>query len=367
MKILDRYVFAEVFYTFLFGVMVFTILFISADLLFRMAKMMVDGGASLKVALSFLFNSLPQILVFTFPMSMLLACLLGFGRLSGESELVAMKASGIGFPRIIVSAVAFSLLVALVSFGVNNFVAPTTTYRAQNILIDYLLRSDTQIKENMVLRDRAPDGSDRLLYIRLINNREGVMKGVFIHYFLNGKRTREIFADEAVWQGDTWYLTKPRTIEFAPDESIKYESASERAELPLLGSPQELMKRQKNKEEMNLAELRARLKQLKQMKENINQKDFNELAVYYNQRYALPFTCFVFSLFGIPLGVRPQRTSKSIGLGLSLVFIFIFYLFMTIGTTIGVQGSLPPAVAAWLANIFFGGVGVYMIVEASKK
>jgi len=367
MKILDRYVFAEVFFTFLFGVMVFTILFISADLLFRMAKMMVEGGASFKVALSFLLNSLPQILVFTFPMSMLLACLLGFGRLSGESELVAMKASGISFPRIIVSAVVFSLLIAFLSFAVNNYIAPITTFNAQNILINYLMRSDTQIKENMVLRDRSADGSDRLLYIRRIDNREGTMQGVFIHYFVNGKRTREIFAEEAVWEGNTWYLTQPRTIEFAPDESIKYESVSERAELPLLGSPQELMKRQKNKEEMNLGELRAKLKQYSQMKENVNKKDYNELAVYYQQRYALPFTCFVFSLFGIPLGVRPQRTSKSIGLGLSLVFIFIFYLFMTIGTTVGVQGSLPPLVAAWLANLVFGGVGIYMIVEASKK
>jgi lipopolysaccharide export system permease protein len=82
---------------------------------------------------------------------------------------------------------------------------------------------------------------------------------------------------------------------------------------------------------------------------------------------ALPFTCFIFGLFGIPLGLRPHRTSTSIGLGLSLVFIFIYYILMTLGIALGENGVLRPWVAAWLPNMTFASVGIYLLVKAGRQ
>lgn len=97
MSLLFRYVVREMTGPFLFGLAAFTILFFSVETLMGVARMVVESKAGMNVILEYLANRLPQVIVFTCPMAVLLAGLLAFGRLSGESELTAMKAAGISF------------------------------------------------------------------------------------------------------------------------------------------------------------------------------------------------------------------------------------------------------------------------------
>ena len=87
----------------------------------------------------------------------------------------------------------------------------------------------------------------------------------------------------------------------------------------------------------------------------------------YYQKISLPVTCLVFGAFAIPLSLRPQRTSTSIGFGLSLLLILLYYILMTVGQTLGESGKLAPWLAAWLPNIVFAVVGAYLVFDASRK
>jgi lipopolysaccharide export system permease protein len=93
----------------------------------------------------------------------------------------------------------------------------------------------------------------------------------------------------------------------------------------------------------------------------------NKYKVMYHQKVSLPMTCLVFGAFAIPLGLRPQRTSTSIGFGLSLFFILLYYVLMTIGMMLGENGTAPPWVAAWLPNIVFALVGTGLVLDATRK
>ena len=116
MRILDRYVVSEMAGPFLFGVCTFTLLFMSVDTFMRAARMFSDGTQGLKVAAVFVLASIPGVLAYAFPMSSLLACLMAFGRLSADSEVVAMKAGGISLYRIARPGLALTVVLSIVAF-----------------------------------------------------------------------------------------------------------------------------------------------------------------------------------------------------------------------------------------------------------
>ena len=112
MRILDRYILKELLGPFFFGICVFASILVGTGPLFRIAQYISQYGASLWTCVKLLTFSLPGIIALTFPMAMLLASLMSFGRLSSSSEIVAMKCGGLSFYRL-------AAPVFLVAFGVS--------------------------------------------------------------------------------------------------------------------------------------------------------------------------------------------------------------------------------------------------------
>ncbi|MBR6343486.1 MAG: LptF/LptG family permease, partial [Selenomonadaceae bacterium] len=123
-RILDKYIFREVVLTFVFGICAFSAVFIGSGTLFRIAEYITDYGASLASVVKIFVYGLPGIIIWTFPMSMLLAVLLTFGRLSSSSEITAMKSCGIGFSRIAAPAILLGCIVSICAIAFNEYVVP---------------------------------------------------------------------------------------------------------------------------------------------------------------------------------------------------------------------------------------------------
>lgn len=373
MKILDRYLITEMLGPFVFGVCTFTLLFFSAETLMGVARMVVESEAGFGVVVEYLYNRLPYVLVLTFPMSILLAALMAFGRLSGDSELVALKAGGIGFLRIFIPGLAFCVAASAVSLWMNDSWVPPTMKRSYDILIERQ-RGD-EIERALITTPRVlANGQEQMIYAHSLNVREKVMKGVFIHFFWEAMRVREIYANEARWNGKVWELRDIKSTEFDNHGDIKYELKGLRGWTALAPGqsppgPEALARRQFRPEEMSRRELSEKLATLPPVREGEDEvrRKRNRYEVMFHQKLSLPMTCVVFGAFAIPLGIRPHRTSTSIGLGLSLLFILLYYVLMTVGMVMGETGALEPWAAAWLPNILFGVVGLYLVVEASRK
>ena len=115
-KIIDRYIFKELFEPFLFGLGAFTAILSASMIMFELVRAVVLKGMPLIVALQVFIYRLPGIVVYIFPMAMLLAALLAFSRLSGESDIIAFRASGISLYRLIIPVLVLGLLVSLVNW-----------------------------------------------------------------------------------------------------------------------------------------------------------------------------------------------------------------------------------------------------------
>ena len=372
MRTLDRYIFREVLSPFLFGLGAFTILFFSVETLIGVARMISEAKVPFHLVLEYLGCRLPQVMIFTFPMASLMACLLAFGRLSGEAELTAMRASGISFGRIAFPALIFFLCLSTFSFWLNDAVVPEKMKRAYEILIKSQ-EEDIYQKALLTAPRALSNGMEQMVYAHRFNIEEKSMQGVYIHYLYEDKRRREVYAEKARWNGEVWEMHNMRTTEYDANQNAKYEAQAEQGWSGLSPgesppAPDDMSKRDLRPDEMTRAELADALVLMASSESNKELAEKRDhYAVIYHQKAALPWVSFIFATFAIPLGVRPHRSSKSLGLGLSLVFILIYYVLMTAGMLLGEAGQMDPATGAWLPNIVFGTAGLGLLFTASRS
>jgi len=299
-------------------------------------------------------------------MSALLCCLLAFGRLSGDTEIVAMKAGGISLYRIALPGLLLMATLSAVDIYLSDRIVPNANYESGIVLMQSLLKqTDENIIKKMTIDDIAPDGTYRQIMARAFNPERGLIEGLTIVFYRDTLRSRQMWADSASYSNGVWQMYKVRSQDLDDAGNVISTSYSDVMTLPL-GSPDKLNERPRNRTECNRRML------LKKMRIEMNThggqvtRKAREYLVEYYARIALPMSCLVFGLFGIPLGLQPHRSSKSIGIGLCLGFIILYYLLGTFSRAMGEGGHLPPLVAAWLPNGIFGGVGLGLLIKAGR-
>ena len=372
MKTLDRYILKEILSPFFFGLGAFTILFFSVESLSGVAKMISESESSFGLILEYLWSRLPQILVFTFPMATLMACLLAFGRLSGEAELTALRASGLSFLRIAIPALIFFFSLSCFSYWLNDALVPQGMRRAYEIFFQTANKDEIVQRALLTAPRSLKNGQEQILYAHKFNVEERSMRGVYIHYFFESMRRREVYAEKARWTGEVWELQNMRTTDYDENQEPTAEMTAEEGWSGLHPgdsppSPDDLNERKLRPDEMTRDELREALYKLEIEHNSDVKSKIDRYRVMYYQKASLPWVSFIFATFAIPLGVRPHRSSKSMGLGLSLVFILVYYVLMTVGMVLGEAGTVDPMIGAWLPNIIFGILGLFFLAKATRS
>ena len=363
MKIVYRYVLQELIQPFLFGVFAFTSIFVGSDVLISLAKLMMEYGLAIPTTIKLFFLSLPQIVVWTFPMSMLLASLLAFGRLSGDSEITALKAGGISFIRLVIPVLIVALLVSGLTIWLNDTLVPKSASLYEEIVWE-IKHGETKPKSQENLRIAPVDSEtgklDFILTATKFDGETQTLKEVTLQNYENGKVVNIIQAKEAKWLDSKWVFIDGVSYTITAEGRVpqtKFNRMNMKNRLQR--DPDQIARRQKEPEEMSLDELEKHIALMKEEGRNVK-----KLKVTYHQRYSIPFACFIFALVGAPLGLQPNRSGSSIGLGLSIIVIFIYYTMMTVGSALGQSGHLSPWLGAWLQNIIFIAVGVLLLYRS---
>lgn len=362
MRILDKYILKELLGPFLFGICAFSSVFIGTTTLFRIAQYMTKYGASGLSVVKLFFYSLPSIIVLTFPMSMLLAALLSFGRLSGSSEITAMKSSGQSFYRLTMPVFIVALFVSLFAVVFNEKIVPASN-SAYNYVVRYEIEKNTAPKsqEHIVIKDLDKGDMSRLTYARKFDEATNTMYAVTIQEFQHDRLMRVENAEKAVWQDNRWIMYYGIIHDLSDEGRLERSLRFEQQIMPIEKPPAQISLEQKKPEEMTIVELKQHIKAL--------QREYVKSSVYeveLNQRIAIPMASFVFALIGTPLGLAPHRSSSSIGLGISIIIIFIYYTIMTVTTALGQGGAIPAMLATWIPNIIGILVGAWLVRKASR-
>lgn len=363
MKIVYRYIFRELLGPMVFGVAAFVSILVAGRPLQDIMKLAFQGVEPALLVRLFLLL-LPPIIVMTLPMSMLLATLMGFGRLSGDSETVAMYAGGVSLYRLAIPVVVLALAVMALTITVNEKVAPWSI-DASDRLRDRIEGQVSQQKHvALKLPQYAGNEVSGMVLADLFTPRTGVLESVKAYEQRDGVPTRVLWAKKAVHKTDNhWKLTEGWYQDVGPNAKGSPLVAFAEWDITIQQTPAEIEAEGKKPAEMSMAQLTRKIASLNR---DGRGAETNEYEVAWWNRLAMPFACVVFALVGLPLGLRPQRTSGGLGLGLSIVIIFLYWVVWYYTGNLGAKNVLPPFVASWFANFLGIGIGAALLVRAPK-
>jgi lipopolysaccharide export system permease protein len=343
---------------FLFGVLAFVLLFVSGNILFRLTELVAQLGLSLWTATELFFLWLPAFIVLTFPLATLVAILVAFGRLSGDSELIAMHAGGISFRRLVAPIAAAGLAVSIVTAAFNEIIVPAANRRAEGIVRTATARAGGMAKEEVLLKESSGDES-RIIYADRLDVGTGELTNPVIVWFQGDRPFMVTRAKRAVWRQNQWELYDGLHANLDPNRPSVLTFAHEVANIPT--TPREIAQGARTPEEMTYRELREYIRDaLRQSKPTI------DLELKLHHKFSIPFACFVFALVAPPLGMRSHRGSSSIGMGIAILIGFGYYVVWHYLSAVAAQGGISPFWAAWLPNVVTGAVGVGLVMGVRK-
>lgn len=364
MKLLDRLVLKDLLPMFALGVLMFSALWFAADPVLQASKYLAQG-VPLPIVMRLVTLSVPQILALTFPMGMLLAVLLGFGRLSAESEAVALFAGGIPFLRIAAPAAVLGLLASGMGYWINDRVASG----ANRELIFLREKYVKDLPESSRPFDLPPVRKDGRLQMTVHIERgfdlaDKSMRQVTITLYdaRGDKPVKILHAARARWAGGTsWQLRDVDINNLGETGGWNHLKAVQ--SYPLAKTPEDVDFLRRPPETLNFAQLRQ---QIVRLKAGGNVADVRNAEVNLWSKISLPFAALVFAVIGSPLGLRPQRTSKYTGWILSIGIIFTYYVLFTALSSIARGGGLSPLLAVWLPNLLGITIGAVLIWRSSR-
>ena len=360
-KILDRYILNELAGSFFFGIMAFTIIFIAGDLLFQAANLIIEKGVSLMVVARLFVYRLPEVILLTVPMSSLLATLLTFGRLSVNSEIVAIQAAGISFRRVLRPVLGISAVLAMLTLIGNETIVPFSNRASENLMkYEILQERPSVLKERVFLKDEQNGELKRVLYLGKLRPREGLMSDILVQEFDAGKLRRISTAVRGTWRSGEWWVEQGEVFEVADAGKVNLLFRFDRQRLLLNLSPEQLEKASRRPAEMSSIELLAHINILKAQGANLL-----PLWVLFHLKLSVPWSAMILAVLGASIGVRtPRRGGSGIGFGLCIIIVFAYYVVMSFSRALGETGNLPPLVAAWLPNVTFLLLGALFVRKA---
>jgi lipopolysaccharide export system permease protein len=372
--LLDRWLLGELMGPLLFGIAAFTAVTLSVGVVFELVRRVAESGLPLTAAMQVLSLRLPSFLVLSFPMATLMATLLAFSRLSGSSELTALRSVGVSTQRMVVPALALALAMSLLTFVFNDLIVPRANLAATTSLERALGKAISTEKGSNIMYSRfgkiAQEDGEKVKMLTHIfyarHHLRGEMRDVTILDFSRPGQRQMLTAETGLWndQQAAWEFRNGRIINVDDDTGTTTSARFDRYSYPLSRDPLEVAKLPSDPSVMTVGQARTAERLQRQAG---NAKEARRLRVRIQEKFAFPAICLVFGLIGSSLGVRPHsRTSRSQGFGISVLLIFGYYLMSFIFSSLGITGTLTPFLAAWLP-VFVGlGGGLALLREASR-
>lgn len=358
MKIIVRHILNEFLTIFFLCVVTLVSIYLIIDLFEKIDDLM-ENNATLSEGLRFFLYKIPFILYQIMPVATVLATLLSLGILSKNVEVTAMKAGGISIFKIIYPLIAASAAISVLSFIINEFIAPPAKRQAELIK-----RIRIEKKENLssFKQNRLWYSSKERLYtIRHIDQRQGIIHGLTL-YEIDSKFniTARVDAEEAKWLTGKWHVVKGIKRQF--EDGLIKTSLIENETIPLQEGPDKLPGTEKLADEMSFSELRGYIKELKG-----DGYDATRYIVDLHGKIAFPFINIIMVIVAVPFTLKTGRHSgMAMGIGLSIIISFSYWIVYAVTTSIGYNGLLPPIIAAWSSNMIFGIIGILMFMNVRQ-
>ncbi|MEO8351552.1 MAG: LptF/LptG family permease, partial [Chthoniobacteraceae bacterium] len=359
--ILDRYVLRSFFEPFLLCFFGFLAIWLTFDLSDHLSDF-IEGKAPLSVVAGFYFTQLPQFVMISLPVGLLLALLFALSKMSRSNEIISMQTAGRSVFRIIGPLVLIGLFLSGILVGLNYELAPHAE-GTQKIALEQIREGDKkpgkQKIEAHLFRDRQ---TRRTWYVKKLRE-DMVLDDVHItQEDEHGNITRKWYANRASWDPDStdWVLFRGLIVDFDAEGNVTKTDSFPETIRVIKGwteTPRRIASSTFDPEFLSVPELRDYL---------VVNNDFPDAQLapfrtYLHHRLAVPWTCLVVVLIAAPLGIVYNRRGVLAGVA-SSIFIFFGMIFLTnLCLALGKGSRVSPMVAGWLPILVMGGIGLLLL------
>jgi lipopolysaccharide export system permease protein len=350
LKRIDSVIIRELVGPWCFGVAMFTVVLFAGTFLLQFSNFLVMGVSAMRVLeLSALL--MPSIIIKTFPMAILLAGLLGFGRLSSDSEIVAMRAAGVSILRLMYPVTMFALGIAFVSFLLNELVVPPATLRGI-ALQNQIAREVKTAGDQQMAASQTDESGNRILIVASdfsLAARQMTQVTITAYnkagtpsFFLYAPLLR--YTDQSDWE----IIGGARLLSYDGAFLADLDGRVWPDQVPHLSlSPQDLLsQRLKAMDAFGMVEMRRHIEEVRDDPQ-VTKKQIANLEYGFWNKVALPLAALVYALLGAPLGIRTVRTGAATGFAVSVAIIFAYITLANLMNVYAMGGAIPPYVASF--------------------
>lgn len=369
MKKIDRLIIGEIFGPWVFGVAIFTVLIMAGSFLFTFTRFL-SMGIPILIVLKLTTLLLPGILAKTFSMAMLLGTLLAFGRLSGDSEIVALRAGGVSVVRIMAPVAVFGLGVSLLTYLFTDYVVPGASYQASAMRQSVEKSIDTSQKRptSQPIEDKGKLVG--YLVAEDFNLADRTLSGVkIIHFDTDGRAATLFEVPRLVFDSlDKWQAIGRSRLHFLSQDKGRITMDVEEGLWPEgTVRPTESPEDMSASSEQDLDTRSSReIRHILETKRDMDKATRINWEFGYWNKFSLPLAALIFGLVGAPLGIRNHRAGTATGFWLSVIIIF-GYMLVTNALSIMAQGGAIPAWLASFGPVMAGGIVAVELIRRKNQ
>lgn len=366
---LDRYIFSEILGPLGLGLLVYTFILL-LRFLFQSAEMIIRRGLPVSIVGKLLLLTLPNIVVLTLPMSLLFGTLIAVGRLSSDSELIAMRASGVSLLTLYRPILLLSGVLTILNTLLMVYVLPWGNHALQELRLEITTQTVSQQVEPRVFYE---EWEGKVVYVFEVAPGSRRWKGVFLAESIPTTQNNqvtiadwgELLVDQA---GERVVLRLYNAVQHKVDLNApdRYEiSRHKRLDIVLddqfTSEQKAKMSISKGIRELTLSELRD---VVRDPATPVEQQNLARVEIH--KKFSIPVACLVFGLFSLPLGINNRRGGKASGFALSIGVLILYYIMLNNGEEAAHFGKMPAWLAMWSPNILLAAVGIFLLVRRNR-
>lgn len=365
-KIISRYIFREIAIPFIIILFVLTFVLMMGKILQIMDLMVNKGIRALDIG-HLILLIMPNFMLFTIPIALLVSILIAMGRFSADNEITALKSSGVSLNQIYIPVAIASVLAFVCAIIIGNFIVPKSNFATKKLLFDLASQNASiGIKEKVF----NADFKDLLLYADTVPADGEYMKGVIISDNRVIGEQNTILAEKAFLVADPKLMIVKLRMENGSIHTVTPDLKNYRKvdfkiydiNLDLSTTLSAFTDDQKSSTDMTMTELLERMK-----KPGLDDAAVRELAIEVHKKFSIPLSCIFFGLLALPLGITSHRAVKSRGFAVGIIIVSSYYLLRIGGEALVETGRISPVIGVWTPNVFFALLGIYLFYMANRE
>ena len=357
MKRLDKYIIGKFLGTFVFSIVLIMSIAVIFDLTEKLDNFFENQVSMREIILDYYLNFIPYYMNMFSPLFIFISVIFFTSKLAGDSEIIAILASGVSYHRFMWPYFVSALLLFVFSFWMTGYVIPPASEKMLTFQDKYIEHFSRENARNVQME--VEPGT--ILYIESFQKRTNLGYRASLEHFDGKKLTMRITADRIHYDSAyNWHFDKYVRRDFDGMRETLTRGTRLDTIIPVL--PKELFYTAENAQMMPNPEL----KQYIEIQRKRGSGNVQAFETEWWKRWASPIGAFIMTLLGVTMSSKKVRGGMGKNLGVGLTLSALYILFSKVSTTFSVNGVLSPFMSVWLPNFMFLAIGIVLYIRVSR-